>query len=128
MKVVKINYDRWGIITSIACAIHCAVLPILFSTLPFLGINIVESPVIEYSMIGVSLLLGIVAMRHGYKCHHKRILPVILYAAGFSFLILNQIFKEQFVLLFIPLAIILIIGAHGLNMYCCRITRKCNTH
>lgn len=125
MKILKVNYDKLGIITSIACAIHCAVLPVLFSTITFVGVDIVESPVIEYGMIALSLMLGIIAMRHGYKCHHKKILPVLLYTAGFMFLILNQIFKEQFVMLFIPAAVVLIIAAHGLNIYYCRIIKKC---
>ncbi len=39
----RINWDAWGVATSLACAIHCAVLPLLLSSLPVFGINIIEN-------------------------------------------------------------------------------------
>ena len=38
----KINWDALGIGASLACAIHCALLPLFFSTLPLFGINIIH--------------------------------------------------------------------------------------
>ena len=38
----KINWDAFGIAASVACAIHCAVLPLILSSLPLFGINIIE--------------------------------------------------------------------------------------
>ncbi len=40
---VKINWDFMGITTTAACAIHCAVLPVIISTLPVLGFNITHN-------------------------------------------------------------------------------------
>ena len=39
----KINYDALGIAASVACAIHCAVLPLVITSLPILGINIINN-------------------------------------------------------------------------------------
>ena len=39
----KINYDALGIATSLACAIHCAILPLVLTSLPVLGVNIIHN-------------------------------------------------------------------------------------
>ena len=44
---LKINWDALGITASLACAIHCALLPLFFTSLPILGINIIENPVVD---------------------------------------------------------------------------------
>ena len=45
---IKLNWDALGIVTSIACAIHCALLPVLMSTLPVFGINIIDNVFFEW--------------------------------------------------------------------------------
>jgi hypothetical protein len=49
----KINWDAFGIATSVACAIHCAVLPLILSSLPLFGINIIENQGFELLMISL---------------------------------------------------------------------------
>ncbi|MFT4095102.1 MAG: MerC domain-containing protein [Niabella sp.] len=117
---LKINYDRLGIFTSVACAIHCTILRLLISSLPFLGIDILENKAIEWSMILLALVFGCVSLYHGYSHHHRNYKPLLLFACGFLFLILNQIWEEVFVYLFIPLSAIFIISSHILNIYYCR--------
>ena len=43
LRMFKINYDALGITASLACAIHCAVLPLLMTSLPVFGINIINN-------------------------------------------------------------------------------------
>lgn len=128
MATKKINFDRLGIITSVACAIHCTVLPLLISSLPFLGVDILENKAIEWGMISLSFLFGTLSLVHGYIHHHRKILPFVLFLAGFTFLLLNQVIAEKYVFLFIPLSAIGIISAHTFNIYHCRMSDKCNTH
>ena len=118
---LNLNYDKLGVITSVACTIHCTMLPIFLGAIPFLGINILKNLWIEYVMIGLAFLFGFLSLRHGYRHHHKRKLPSLLFALGFSCLILNQFSEEQFILLLIPLAAVLIITAHSLNIWFCKI-------
>lgn len=127
-KKIKLNYDRLGIITSIACAVHCTILPVCISTLPFLGINILENKTIEWTMIVLAFVFGSLSLYHGYTHHHRKILPLLLFSAGFVFLILNQVIGERFVFIFIPAASISIISAHVINIYHCRISGKCKAH
>jgi len=43
----KTNWDGLGIITSLACAIHCVILPMIATSLPLFGINIIHNNVFE---------------------------------------------------------------------------------
>lgn len=63
----KINYDALGIAASIACAIHCALLPLVMTSLPILGINIINNYWFEFGMIFLALVIGIYSLMHGFK-------------------------------------------------------------
>lgn len=116
----KINWDAIGITTSIACAIHCALLPLILTSLPLFGINIINNVSFEFGMIVLALGIGSYTLYHGYKKHHHRWLPLILFFAGFIFLIGKQLFSIYEIWLLIP-AVILIVSAHILNYRFCRI-------
>ncbi|MFV0604401.1 MAG: MerC domain-containing protein [Niabella sp.] len=116
---LKINWDALGITTSIACAIHCAVLPLFMASLPLFGINIIENMAFELFMIGLAFVVGIYALWHGYRWHHHKKLPLILFTAGIVCLILKQVFLEYHNTLLIP-AVVLIIAGHVLNYRFCR--------
>ena len=88
----KINWDMMGIATSIACAIHCALLPVLVSTLPVFGINIVHNSIFEWGMIVLAFIVGSYSLFHGYVKHHHSLNPVLNFSAGFLFLVLKQFF------------------------------------
>src|SRR4051812_13188803 len=91
---IKLNWDALGIITSIACAIHCALLPLVITSLPIFGINIVDNLLFEWGMIALAFVVGAYALMHGYITHHRSLTPVIIFITGFVFLILKQVFHE----------------------------------
>ena len=116
---VKINWDGLGIFTSILCAIHCGLLPLLLPALPLMGVNSVHNGIFEWSMIAIAFCVGIYALYHGFIKHHHRYLPTILFVIGFTFLILKQfIHSEQN--LFLYFAVPLIVSAHFINYKLCR--------
>ena len=55
---LRINWDAIGISASIACAIHCALLPLFLTSLPLFGINIIHNLVFEIGMKVEFLKLG----------------------------------------------------------------------
>ncbi len=116
----KINWDALGIGASLACAIHCALLPLFFSTLPLFGINIIHHIGFEIGMIGLALVIGTYSLYHGYKKHHHSLLPMGLFYTGFVFLVLKQFLLEYHNWLLIP-AVILIIVAHVNNYRSCQV-------
>ncbi|HVZ97294.1 MAG TPA: MerC domain-containing protein [Chitinophagaceae bacterium] len=111
----RFNWDLMGMVTSIACAIHCAILPLVLTSLPLFGINIIHNPVFEWSMIGLAFAIGCYALAHGYKKHHRSPLPLLIFTGGFFFLILKQIFHSHEMIFLIP-AVVLILYAHFLNL------------
>lgn len=121
----KINYDALGIVASVACAIHCALLPLILTSLPILGINIINNYWFEFLMISLSLVIGIYSLRHGFKKHHHRKLPIVIFTAGMLLLFLKQIFHAQQLWFLIP-AMLLVVSAHYINYRDCRKADHCH--
>lgn len=115
----RINYDFLGISASLACAIHCAILPLLLTSFPVFGVNIIHNYFFEYGMIALAFGIGMFALYHGFKKHHRKTLPVFLFSAGISFLFLKELFHHYHIVLLIP-AVILIVTAHYINYTLCR--------
>ena len=124
---IKLNWDALGIGTSVLCAIHCALLPVLVTTLPVFGINIVHNLVFEWGMIGLAFVVGSYSLFHGYIKHHRSLRPVLIFSTGFIFLILKQFFTEfEIPLLFVAVACI--ISAHYYNYRLCHRTKCSSPH
>jgi hypothetical protein len=123
---VKINWDALGISAALACAIHCAVLPLFLSSLPLLGFEIIHNPVFEYFMISLAFVIGLTAFYHGIKKHHHRYLPVLIFIGGFILLIAKQFAGRYHDYVLIP-AVLAIMLAHWLNYRYCRRANHCHT-
>lgn len=116
---LKINWDALGITASLACAIHCAILPLVLSSLPVFGIEIIDNPYFEYFMIGLAFLIGAYSLSHGFKKHHRSWVPLLVFSAGISLLFCKQVW-HSWQWLFLPPAVLLIVTAHYLNYRLCR--------
>jgi hypothetical protein len=116
----KINWDAIGITTSLACAIHCALLPLFLTSLPLFGINIIHNLPFEYGMIIIAFLVGTYSLYHGQKKHHHRWLPFQLFFLGILLLLAKVTWHQWELWLLLP-AVSCIISAHVLNYRFCRI-------
>ena len=117
---MRVNWDALGISASLACAIHCAVLPLLLTSLPIFGIDIIENLAFEYFMIFLAFAIGAWSMYHGYRKHHHSLVPFFVFLGGILFLVFKQIW-HQHQLWFLPIAVVLIISAHVINYRSCRV-------
>jgi hypothetical protein len=117
---LKLNWDALGITASVACAIHCAVLPLFFSVLPLFGINIIHNMAFEAIMVLLALCIGIYSLYHGFRRHHHNIVPLVLFGAGITLLILKLFFIHYETWLLIP-AVTFIVSAHFFNFRFCRV-------
>ena len=124
---IKLNWDTLGIGTSILCAIHCALLPVLMSTLPVFGINIIHNLFFEWGMIALAFLMGSYSLFHGYIKHHRSFKPVLIFSFGFIFLVLKQ-FSHQYNILFLIFAVLCIISAHFYNYRLCHRSKCASPH
>jgi len=121
----KINYDALGIAASIACAIHCAVLPLLLTSLPILGVNIINNIVFEIFMIVLAMGVGLYSLNHGFKRHHHQKLPMVIFIGGMIFLLFKQVLHAYQLWLLIP-GVSMIITAHYLNYRQCQKANHCH--
>lgn len=116
----RINWDAIGIATSLACAIHCAVLPLVLTSLPLFGMNIIHNLAFEYFMIFLACCIGVYSLWHGFRRHHHSFLPISLFLSGMVLLIAKQVWHE-YQLWILPVAVILIVTAHVSNYRSCRV-------
>lgn len=121
----KANWDGLGILTSLACAIHCALLPLILTSLPLFGVNILHNAAFEWGMIAIAAAVGFYALYHGYITHHGNTKPIMMFAVGLLFLISKQFFHSMENWLLLP-AVTLIISAHYYNYTLCR-KSKCRS-
>jgi MerC mercury resistance protein len=78
------SLDMLGATTSMACAIHCAVVAFLLGTLP--AASALAAPWIEWAFLASSLCIGVISLLPGYR-HHRRALPLMLFIAGMVLLV-----------------------------------------
>lgn len=116
----RINWDALGISASLACAIHCALLPLLMSSLPIFGVEIIKNPLFELGMILLAFIIGAISLSHGYKRHHHSLKPLFLFSLGITLLFIKQAIHRYELWLLLP-AMVLIIAAHVNNYKSCRV-------
>jgi 4-amino-4-deoxy-L-arabinose transferase-like glycosyltransferase len=123
---LKLNWDGLGIFTSILCAIHCGLLPLLIPTLPLLGVNIIHNATFEWVMIFIAIGVGFYSLYHGYKKHHHQMTPIYIFGVGMLLLIVKEFYHHRLILL-IP-AVIFIITAHYRNYKLCARSKCSSLH
>lgn len=81
------KWDMISIGASLACMVHCVLLPVLFTTLPLFGIEILENIWLELLTIAVSMAVGGWALWKGYRHTHGRAVVLAWFAAGMLLMI-----------------------------------------
>ena len=122
---LHINWNALGISAALACAIHCALLPLFLSTLPLFGINILDNIYFESGMIIIALAIAGTTLWHGYKRHHHSLLPLFSFLVGMVLLILKHFYISYILWLVIPSSVLIIL-AYYLNWRLCRIAKHCH--
>jgi hypothetical protein len=108
--------DSIGITASTLCAIHCAVVPLLFTSLPLIGVGFLASPQVEWGMIVFALMIGLYSIGLSYLRTHQRPLPVVLLIIGFAVIILGHLFLNWLVEGFVvPVGGLAVATAHFVN-------------
>ncbi|MDE3125659.1 MAG: MerC domain-containing protein [Bacteroidota bacterium] len=126
MELKKVNWDLLGIVTSVACAIHCALLPIVLTSLPLFGIEIIHNKRFELFMILLAFLIGAFSLLRGYLYKHHQLKPLIVFSLGILFLLSKQIWHKWEIVLLVP-AVILIVYGHLLNNKTCQLRHNADS-
>ena len=120
-------WDKVSTVTSVLCLIHCVCLPLIFSTLPLLGFEIIENPYIEIGTIAIAFAIGGYAIVKGYKQYHHNKTIVLLFIAGLVAMITaNSIEHIAIAAIFKITGAAAIIIAHIKNRKSCKQCITCN--
>jgi hypothetical protein len=120
IKTTKL--DQAGMTASIACAIHCAALPFVITTLPLFGLGFLAHSWVELTMICISLVIGIWSLSTSYP-KHRKLLPVAILVLGFVLIGSGHYLVEDLEAILIPLGGLTIAAAHFVNW---KYSRACN--
>lgn len=115
--------DQTGIAASLACAIHCAALPLVTTLLPLVGLTFLANPLVEILMLGLSLCIGLIALLTAYRLHQQK-LPISILLMGFLLIGLGHFIAHSEAFL-IPIGGLFIAAAHLFNI---KAHKNFNTH
>lgn len=109
--------DRLGATLSVACALHCALQPLLLLALPFLGLGFLLNEQAETLFLIFSACLASISLVQGHR-HHKNPGAFPVLAFSLSLIVASRL--PGLIHLEMILAVTGALGiatAHGLNMY-----------
>ncbi len=112
----KAHLDNLGMTASVLCAIHCAVVPVIITSLPLLGLGFLANPWFEWGMILFALCIGVSAIGITYFRKKHSLLPMILLIIGFMIIIWGHLFISSWrEAVIVPVGGLLIAAAHFFN-------------
>jgi hypothetical protein len=116
---IRSKLDSVGMTASALCAIHCAVVPIVLTALPLIGLGFLANPWIEWFMISSSLLIAGYSIGSSYFYNHRRFLPLILMTIGCTFVICGHTLNKEWIeSIIVPVGGLTIAAAHFVNIKC----------
>jgi hypothetical protein len=81
--------DKVGACASALCAVHCLLTGVGMSLLAIMGLGFLGNPWVEFSFLGVALVVGTWALIHGIKRHHSYI-PASAFVLGICSILLSH--------------------------------------
>ena len=130
LEMRHIDLDKAGASASLACAVHCALMPLAVTLLPLLGASFFASERMEWTLLGTSALLGSSSLCLGYREHRRRQALLIL-SLGLTALVLGRLLEEHHFTLAGVVGVVAggctVAAAHFVNRRLCRSCRVCRT-
>ena len=81
----KSNFDIYGSMTAMLCAIHCATFPLLTS-IGILGIGNYHNHVVDWTLLVLGLFFAMNSILSDFIKYHRNILPLFFGILGFVLL------------------------------------------
>ena len=123
--------DRVGAIASLTCAVHCALMPLVLTLLPLVGLSFLADDRIEWLLVGFSALTGVTSLCLGYRKHRSRRALAVL-SIGLAMLVAGRIAEQRHLgwpgVAVVVLGGLTIASAHVFNRYLCQTCKTCHAH
>lgn len=85
--------DRAGALSSTLCAVHCAIMPLLVTLLPLLGLSFLASETTEWLLFGASAIIGTSSLCLGFRTHRSHRALAFL-AIGLAMLAIGRMMEH----------------------------------
>lgn len=120
--------DRIGVVTSFACALHCAIAPLVIGILPLFGASLFSNPRTEWIFVATSFSVGLSSLVPAYLRKHKRARPIVFFVIGLGLILTARLALDEFraELPFVTFGAIFVIISHVLNRKLCRLCVTCH--
>jgi MerC mercury resistance protein len=120
-------WDRAGMSASLACAVHCAMLPLLLESLPAVGLARLDSAWLDWTMVVFAAAIALRA-HPGRFTVHRRCLPVTVAVAGRLIIVAKIcLFKRSARHHYIQASgAVVVASSHFLNRHFCRNCVTCS--
>lgn len=120
--------DRAGVSASLACAVHCAVLPLLLAALPAIGLAWLDSPWVDWTMVALAAAIALHAHRGRFQVH-RRCLPAGVAVTGLLIIVTTIcVLKGSANHHYIQASgAVVVASSHFLNRHLCRNCKACST-
>ena len=116
MQTKHRHIDLIALTSSIICAVHCAVVPLVIATASLSGLHFIENSYIEWFFIGLGLLFIAISLYPSYKKIHQSFKPLCFASLGFLILAMSRLdFTEIWEISTTVSGALLIAIAHYLN-------------
>lgn len=119
--------DNIGMTASTLCAIHCAIVPLVFTSLPLVGLGFLANPWVEWGMIILAFIIGVSSISLSYFRTHRRLMPLGLLVLGFVIIITGHLFITGWIEgIVVPLGGLTIAAAHFVNYKYAGVCKTCD--
>ena len=118
--------DRAGMCASLACAVHCAVFPVVLAALPALGLAWLDAEWVDWTMVLLAAGIALGAHRGGFTVH-RRCLPVGVAIVGLVTIVTTTgLLKGNASHHYLQAAgAVVVASSHVLNRHLCRTCTIC---
>ena len=119
-----------GAVASLLCAVHCALMPVLVTLLPLVGLGFLATEPVEWALVAMSGLLGMSSQRLGFREHGKRRALATL-TVGLALLVLGRVSEaREWGAWGVPVLVVggcVVALSHVVNGRLCRSCRACSS-
>ncbi len=126
----QIDLDRAGATASLACAVHCALMPLVVALLPLVGLGFLADERTEWALLALSAVLASSSLGLGYRQHRRRQALLVL-SLGLTALVTGRILEERHFEMVGVVGVVLggctVAAAHFINRRLCQTCRLCQT-
>lgn len=90
MKITNQTFDIIALTSSVLCAVHCTIVPLLVTFSAVGSLSFLSDPLIELGFIGLGLLLAAISLFPSFKNIHKDSCPLFLAFTGFFLIAISR--------------------------------------